>query len=256
MNQQNTKPTLAVALIVKNEEKHLAACLDAVKDWVDEIVILDSGSNDATEEIARQYTNNFFVNNDWPGFGLQRQRAQQYVKSDYILWLDADERVTPALRKSIEIAVHKNSNNIVYNINRLSIFLNKEIRHCGWYPDSVTRLHKRKDSQYNSSLVHEKLETNNLKVENLNGDLIHYPYENIQHYLKKSVYYADSWSNNKYSKGKKASILSAINHALGCFIKMYFIKKGFLDGKQGLILSLLSAVSAFNKYLCLWEKTN
>ncbi|HIF9340943.1 TPA: glycosyltransferase family 2 protein [Photobacterium damselae] len=253
MKPDNTRASLAVALIVKNEEKHLAACLDSVKDWVDEIVILDSGSSDATEEIARQYTNKFYVSEDWPGFGIQRQRAQAFVESDYILWLDADERVTPELMQEIQRILKNKPEDKIYYINRLSVFLDKKIAHSGWYPDFVARLYKTKSAQYDSSLVHEKVFTNELKTEKLHYHLIHYPYNNLQHYLDKSVKYAEYWSNDRYKKGKTSSILSAIIHSLSCFIKMYFIKKGFLDGKQGLILALLSAMSCYNKYLLLWE---
>ena len=93
-------PTISVAMIVKNEAADLAQCLDTVKDWVDEIIVVDSGSTDNTQEIAEQYGAKFYSHSDWPGFGKQRQRAQQYVTSDYVLWLDADERVTPKLRDS------------------------------------------------------------------------------------------------------------------------------------------------------------
>ena len=92
-------PTLSVAMIVKNEEQDLSACLETIKDWVDEIIILDSGSTDNTQQIAEQYGAKFYINTDWQGFGKQRQFAQQYVTSDYVLWLDADERVTPELKK-------------------------------------------------------------------------------------------------------------------------------------------------------------
>ena len=96
-----SKPTIAVALIVKNEAQHLKACLETVHDWVDEIVVLDSGSTDNTEQITRRFTDKFYVNPEWPGFGPQRRLAQSYVESDYVLWLDADERVTPELKQSI-----------------------------------------------------------------------------------------------------------------------------------------------------------
>nr|WP_086937815.1 glycosyltransferase family 2 protein [Thaumasiovibrio occultus] len=250
-----TRATLAVALIVKNEAQHLDACLASVADWVDEIVILDSGSTDATEKIARRYTEKFYVSDDWPGFGLQRQRAQQYVTADYVLWLDADERVTPELRSAIEEAV-LNNNDCIYRTNRLSVFLDKEIRYGGWYPDYVSRLYKTNSTTYNNALVHEKVIEGNLPVEKLTGDLIHYPYQNISHYLNKSNYYAKSWSEDRYAKGKRVSLCSPFSHGLYCFIKMYVLKRGFLAGKQGLILSMLSSFSAFNKYLCLWEKDN
>lgn len=103
-----SKPTIAVALIVKNEAQHLKACLETVHDWVDEIVVLDSRSTDKTEQVARTFTDKFFVNQEWPGFGPQRRIAQSYVESDYILWLDADERVTPELKESILAAVASN----------------------------------------------------------------------------------------------------------------------------------------------------
>lgn len=111
-------PTISVAMIVKNEAADLAQCLDTVKDWVDEIIIVDSGSTDNTQEIAEQYDAKFYSHPDWPGFGKQRQHAQQYVTSDYVLWLDADERVTPKLRESIQQAVQQDAQNTVYDIPR------------------------------------------------------------------------------------------------------------------------------------------
>ena len=113
-------PTISVAMIVKNEAADLAQCLNTVKDWVDEIIIVDSGSTDNTQEIAEQYGAKFYSHPDWPGFGKQRQRAQQYVTSDYVLWLDAGERVTPELRESIQQAVQQGTPNTVYDIPRLS----------------------------------------------------------------------------------------------------------------------------------------
>ncbi|MGF1685270.1 glycosyltransferase family 2 protein [Photobacterium japonica] len=251
----SSKPTLCVALIVKNEQLHLASCLDSVKDWVDEIVILDSGSTDQTEAIARQYTDKFYTTDDWPGFGPQRQRAQAYIHADHVLWLDADEQVTPELRQSIEAVLHTPQNDTIYTVNRLSVFLNTEIRHSGWYPDNVARFYKTQSTTYNDALVHEKVITKNFNIASLDGDLIHYPYDNIAHYLSKSVSYAKSWSEDRFSKGKRANLLAPFTHAISCFIKMYLIKRGFLDGKTGFILAALSSFSAFNKYLCLWEKS-
>lgn len=149
--------TLAVALIVKNEAQNLAACLDSVAGWVDEIVILDSGSTDATEQIARRYTQAFYTSSDWPGFGPQRQRAQTHVTADWILWLDADERVTPELRASIQAVLQNPPDNTIYQVARLSWAFGQFIRHCGWYPGHVERLHPRGLTQYDNALVHESL---------------------------------------------------------------------------------------------------
>ncbi|HHB1586878.1 TPA: glycosyltransferase family 2 protein [Vibrio metschnikovii] len=252
----DSMPTLAVALIVKNEAKHLQACLETVADWVDEIVILDSGSTDDTQQIARRFTDKFFVNRDWQGFGPQRRLAQQYVTADYVLWLDADERITPELKRSIQQAVQANENQTLYSICRLSWVFGRYIRHCGWYPDRVVRLYPTALTHYDDSLVHEKVIIQpGMQVKSLQGDAIHYTYNDIHHYLVKSAGYAKAWAEQREKRGKKSSISQGILHALGCFLKMYVIKAGFLDGKQGFLLSLLSAHSTFVKYADLWVRT-
>ncbi|EJL6263760.1 glycosyltransferase family 2 protein [Vibrio cholerae] len=252
-----SKPTLAVALIVKNEARHLDECLQTVHDWVDEIVVLDSGSHDETEQVARRYTEKFYVNTTWPGFGLQRQLAQSYVQSDYVLWLDADERVTPELKQSILQAVAANKPDTLYQFARLSWVFGRFIRHSGWYPDRVLRLYPTQLTRYNDALVHEKVHVEpSMKVETLAGDAIHYTYNDVHHYLVKSAGYAKAWANQRQAKGKKASLSQGIVHAVGCFLKMYLLKRGFLDGKQGFLIALLSAHSTFVKYADLWARDN
>ncbi|KEY91400.1 alpha-L-glycero-D-manno-heptose beta-1,4-glucosyltransferase [Candidatus Photodesmus blepharus] len=247
------KSTLAAVLIVKNETQHLNACLETIYEWIDELVILDSGSTDNTEEIARKYTDKFFVNRNWSGFGLQRQLAQSYVESDYIFWLDADERVTLDLKESILGAIISDRPNTLYQFSRLSWVFGRYIRHCGWYPDYVLRLYPTHLTQYNNSLVHEKVEvTGDMIVENLSGDIIHYPYNDMNHYLIKSASYAKAWAEQRRKNGEKSSVSKGFFHAIGCFLKMYIIKVGFLDGKHGFVLSLLSAHSTFVKYTTLW----
>ena len=249
-------PTLSVAMIVKNEAHHLAQCLDTVTAWVDEIVILDSGSTDATQQIAEQYGAKFYQNTDWPGFGKQRQLAQQYVTSDYVLWLDADERVTPELRQSIQAAIAQDAPNTAYKIPRLSEIFGHKIRHSGWYPDYVIRLYRKDFARYGDQLVHEKVELPaNANIQKLQGDLLHYTYQNIHHYLVKSAGYAKAWADQREKAGKKATLWQGISHAVGCFVKMYMIRLGFLDGKAGLLLAILSAHSTFVKYADLWVRT-
>ncbi|EGQ7786881.1 glycosyltransferase family 2 protein [Vibrio cholerae] len=252
-----SKPTLAVALIVKNEARHLDECLQTVHDWVDEIVVLDSGSHDETEQVARRYTEKFYVNSKWPGFGPQRQLAQSYVQSDYVLWLDADERVTPELKQSILQAVAANKPDTLYQFARLSWVFGRFIRHSGWYPDRVLRLYPTQLTRYNDALVHEKVHVEpRMKVETLAGDAIHYTYNDVHHYLVKSAGYAKAWADQRQAKGKKASLSQGIVHAVGCFLKMYLLKRGFLDGKQGFLIALLSAHSTFVKYADLWARDN
>ena len=250
------RPTLAAVLIVKNEAENLADCL-ATLDWVDEIVVLDSGSTDDTQEIATRAGARFYINADWPGFGKQRQIAQAHVQSDWVLWVDADERVTPELKASIEKVLAKPTQNVVYSMPRLSWVFGRFIRHCGWYPDRVLRLYPKTLTGYDDALVHEKVQIRKgIKVRKLKGDLLHYTYRNLEHYLVKSAGYAAAWAEQRQQKGKKASLSQGALHAVGCFIKMYILKAGFLDGKQGLLLSQLSAHSTFVKYADLWIKTS
>ena len=247
-----TTPTITVALIVKNEANHLQACLETVQGWVDEIVILDSGSTDSTEAIARQFTDKFFVNPEWPGFGKQRQLAQQYVTSNYVLWLDADERVTPELKKEIQKTVASNKPNTAYKINRLSTAFGKQIKYSGWSPDWVTRLYKTNETQYNDALVHESVVIpKSLSVEALSGRLLHFTYEELHQYTRKTALYMKSWTDQREGK-KKASLGSAILHGFFRFFKMYILKLGFLDGRHGLVLAILSANTTFTRYADLW----
>jgi (heptosyl)LPS beta-1,4-glucosyltransferase len=248
--------TLAVALIVKNEAQNLAACLDSVAGWVDEIVILDSGSTDATEQIARRYTQAFYSSTDWPGFGPQRQRAQTHVTADWILWLDADERVTPELRASIEAVLQNPPDNTIYQVARLSWAFGQFIRHCGWYPGHVERLHPRTLTQYDNALVHESLVLPpGAKLETLQGDLLHYTYATVDEHLRKSAGYAIAWAEQREAAGKKGSLATATLHAVARFFRTYFLRLGILDGRAGFLLSVMAAQSVFNKYACLWSRT-
>ncbi len=250
-------PTLAVALIVKNEAQELPFCLNSVKDWVDEMIVLDSGSTDGTQAIAQSYGAKVYSNTHWPGFGKQRQLAQTYIKSDYVLWLDADERVTPELKAQIQAAVASDESHTLYQINRLSEVFGKKIHHSGWYPDYVTRLYRTKDTQYDDSLVHESVVVPaGFKLKKLDGHLLHYTYKTLHQYLNKSASYAQAWAEQRAAKGKKASLWSACSHALARFFRMYILKRGFMDGKHGFLLAVLSAHSVFVKYAELWIKTS
>lgn len=246
--------SIAAVLIVKNEESNLPACLESLR-WADEIVVLDAGSQDTTPAIARQFTDKVVVNDDWQGFGVQRQRAEALVESDWILMVDADERVTPALRASIQAAVAEGTP-ALYSMARLSWCFGAYIRHAGWYPDRVARLYPRGRAGYNDALVHEKLENpQDLPVRPLQGDLLHFTYRDLRHYLEKSAGYAEAWAVQRAARGQRGSLTSGILHGVGCFLRMYVLKAGFLDGRQGLLLALLSAHSTFAKYADLWLRT-
>jgi len=246
------KASIGVLLIVKNEEKHLKDCLETVHDWVDEIVVVDSGSSDNTIQIAKNYTDKVFIHTDWQGFGNQRITAQSYMDSEWVLPLDADERVSEKLKQSILTALEHNPANTCYTLNRLSYALGKYIRHSGWYPDKIVRLYRREETSYDSALVHESVVVKKgMQVKHLNGDLLHYTFDTLSQYTGKTALYAKSWADQREGK-KKGSLSSAIRHATFRFFKMYFIKRGFLDGRHGLLLAILSANTVFTRYADLW----
>lgn len=251
---QNTH-TLAIALIVKNEAHHLAACLETVQDLADEIVIMDSGSTDETLDIARRFTDKIYVHHDWKGFGHQRRLAQTYVTADYVFWLDADERLTPELADSIRAVLRNPELDTVYAISRLTWFFGRFIRHSGWYPDRVVRLYPTVLTRFNDAVVHEKVALNpSITVRTLNGDALHYTYRDLNHYLTKSARYAKAWADQRERQNRTAGIGQAVFHAAACFVTMYLLKAGFLDGRPGLLLALLSSFSTFIKYADLWTR--
>lgn len=245
---------LSVVLIVKNEANNIDDCLASVA-WADELVVLDSGSSDDTVARARAHGARVEVSADWVGFGIQRQRAQALAGGDWILMLDADERVTPALAEEIRAVLASDDRRLAYALPRLSWCFGRFIRHSGWYPDYVVRLYPRERGRYDSALVHEKVELDpSLQVARLKGDLLHFTYDNLRHYLVKSAHYAEAWAEQRQRRGRRASLGQGVVHALGCFMKMYVLRLGMLDGRQGLLLALLSAHSTFAKYADLWNR--
>jgi len=250
-----TMPSLTVALIVKNEGSNLTACLEACSGLGAELLVIDGGSVDNTVEIAQKLGARVVSHPEWRGFGHQRQIAQEHITTDWVLWLDADERLTPTLKASIREAVDADRGQTVYKISRLSWVFGRFIRHSGWYPDHVVRLYPTGLTRYNDAPVHEHVVVPpNVTVKTLAGDLEHYTYRDLQHYLVKSAHYAHLWAEQRFKLGKRASLSQGVIHAVGCFLKMYVIKAGFLDGRQGFLLALLSAHSTFAKYADLWIK--
>lgn len=246
---------IAAVLIVKNEGENLRGCLESVADWVDEIVILDSGSSDNTAEIAYDFKANYHIEPQWHGFGRQRQLAQQHVTADWCLWLDADERVSPELKEAICAACDEPLGRTVYAMPRRNWVFGRYLRHCGWYPDRVLRLYPANLTRYNDALVHEKVVVDqSMAVKNLQGDLLHTPYRDLEHYLVKSARYAKAWADGKAARGKRATLWQGLLHGVGCFVRMYLLRLGFLDGKAGFLISLLSAHSTFVKYADLWSR--
>lgn len=242
---------LSVVVITRNVADLLPDCLASVS-WADEIVVLDAGSQDNTLEIARAAGAKVMVNSDWQGYGVQRQRAQQLACGDYILMLDADERVTPALAASIRKVLENPQPDCVYSLGRINWFLGRFMRHSGWYPDQVVRLYARGQYQYSHHLVHESLVINQAKVVKLSGDLLHLTCCDLSAFQQKQLTYARAWATQNYHAGRRVSLAGVFVHTLVALMRALIFRVGFLDGAQGWILAMVQGQYTFNKYAMLW----
>ncbi len=239
---------LSVIIITKNEAEHIARCLESVS-WADEIVVLDSGSEDETLSICRQYTNKVYET-DWPGFGIQKQRALDKATGDWVLSIDADEVVTDGLRAEIEQAIQQN-NFQAYEIPRLSTYCGRQMRHSGWWPDYVLRLFVRSSGRFSEAIVHERVLVEG-KIGRLVTPFLHDTAVDLEEILVKVNSYSTLGSKMLYEKGAQSSIIKAVLKGLWTFNRTYWLKAGFLDGAQGLMLAISNAEASYYKYLKLW----
>ncbi|ELY5880069.1 glycosyltransferase family 2 protein [Cronobacter sakazakii] len=242
---------LSVVMIAKNAASLLPDCLASVA-WADEIVVLDSGSSDDTVAVATAAGAKVFIENDWQGYGIQRQRAQQYASGDYILMIDTDERVTPELAQAIRQVLEQPDPQAVYSIARRNLFLGRFMRHSGWYPDRVTRLYARERYRYNDNQVHESLDAPGARVVTLSGDLLHLTCRDFASFQRKQLNYATAWAQERHQQGKKVSVPGIFGRTLAAFCKTLILRAGVLDGRQGWLLAVVNAQYTFNKYTELW----
>lgn len=245
---------LSVVLITKNAGEDFERCLQSLA-FADEIVVLDSGSTDNTLAIAERAGARIFKTQTWPGFGTQRQHAQQYAQGEWVFWVDADEVVSDELALAVQAAIKGAPANTVFEVSRLSWFFGRFIRHSGWYPDRIVRLYRRDEFAYNDALVHEKVRCKGARVKRLSGELLHYTATDFQSYISKSVRYAADWAEERARRGKKASLFDACSHSVAAFLRKYIFQRGFLDGRHGFLLAVFAAHYVFNKYAALWIKT-
>lgn len=243
---------LSVIVITKNEAQHIGRCLQSVA-WADEIIVLDSGSNDATVNICKQFTDNVFVTN-WPGFGPQKQRALDKARCDWVLSLDADEEVSEALKQEIQQAMQLSEIN-GFEIPRLSSYCGKQIKHAGWWPDYVLRLFKREKGHFTDDVVHERILVNG-SVKRLNSPILHEAFVDPAEVLHKINSYSSLGAQKLLTQGQQASIGLAIGKGLWTFIRTYFLKAAILDGAEGLMLAISNAEGSYYKYLKLRHLVN
>ncbi len=240
---------LTVIIITKNEAEHIERCLRSVA-WADEIVVFDSGSVDATVNICKRFTPKVFVT-DWPGFGIQKQRALEQATSDWVLSLDADEEVTPDLRVALEQAMLTDQYN-GFELARLSSYCGRPMLHGGWWPDYVLRLFQRAQGRFTDALVHERIIVDGA-VGRLETPLLHEAFVDLNEVLHKVNSYSSLGAEQLMYKGVRSSLGKAVVRGAWTFFRTYVLKAAFLDGAQGFMLSVSNAEGAYYKYLKLYE---
>ena len=247
---ENMKNTLSVFLITKQEEANLEKCLASIKTIADEIIVVDSGSTDKTLEIAKKYGAKTF-HKDFFSFTEQKNFALSKCSLPWALSLDADEYLTPALAKEIENTLNKETSFDGYFLTRENIFLGRKMKHCGVRKEQILRLVKTKQAKYVGGLVHEKLvvQGNTSVLKNI---FMHNTYTSIEQYFNKFNHYTSLAALTLHQNNKKFYLFSLLREPFE-FIKMYFLKLGFLDGFQGFLFSLFSSWYKVVKYTKLWD---
>lgn len=229
---------ISVIIIVKNEELNIERCLESVK-WADEIIVLDSGSTDQTVKLAQKYTNKIFLT-DWPGYGIQKQRALSYASYDWVLSIDADEVVSAALQQEIIHTVASNEADACQIPNRM-VFYNKILRHSCCSHTKI-RLFKKEGAYFSPDLVHEKvILPKNSRVKQLQAHMLHYSFRDLTHMIYKMNRYASYTAQMRITEKKGMSLTKSFLKAGWMFFRCYIIQLGFMDGKAGVVLATLNA---------------
>ena len=245
---------LSVIVITRNEERNIVECLKNVS-WANDIIIVDSQSTDQTVALAREYARTILVT-EWKGYGAAKNLALEKAINSWVLWLDADERVTDGLAAEIRQIISSETGAVQgYEVGRRAFFLGKWIRHCGWYPGYVVRLFTNKNASFSTASVHEHIEIEGLRGR-LRHDLLHYTDENIFHYFSKFNRYTSLAAEDLFHGGKISRMYDLSVRPAFMFVKMYIFRLGFLDGMHGFILCLLSSAYVFTKYAKLKERSN
>lgn len=242
------KIKISAVIITFNEEKNIERCIQSLVPVADEIIVVDSFSNDRTEEICATFGVRF-IQHKFDGHIEQKNWARLQANFDVVLSLDADEALDETLQNSI-LALKANYQHTAYKMNRLTNYCGKWIRHTGWYPDTKLRLWKNTEGEWTGENPHDefKLFDKTETIGHLKGDLLHYSYHHPQDHDKQIEYFTTIAANAYVKNGKKPFFMQAYLSAFLKFIKCYFIKLGFLDGKEGWIISRKSSYAAYLKY--------
>ncbi|MDX1651237.1 MAG: glycosyltransferase family 2 protein [Brumimicrobium sp.] len=238
---------LTATIITLNEERNIARCIDSLFSVADEIVVLDAFSSDRTPEICKSKGVRF-EQRKWEGYSASKNYLNSLASHEYIFSVDADEAPDTELQEAIRAEKNKGFEG-VYAVNRLTNYCGKWIKHSGWYPDVKVRIFPKSKSTWEGAFVHEELVVkDNPKSKLLSGHLLHYSYYDFKEHRARADKYSALTAQKMHARGKKAGILKPFLSGLGRFVSMYFLKKGFLDGRMGWKIAVISAKSNIFKY--------
>src|ERR1044072_4642528 len=247
---------ISATIITLNEESNIKAACESVA-WADEVVVVDSGSTDATREIA-EANGARVITNAWPGFGAQKQFAVEQAEHEWIFSLDADERVSDELKKSTELLRSKPDSELAdgYQIARRTYYQGRWIRGGGWYPDRQLRLFRKSKGSWKQRHIHESVMMKpDARIEQLSGDLLHYTSQNAAHHHRMiGERYAPLAALQMFEEGRRTSVLGVASAGPAAFIRSLILKGGLRDGFAGFTIASFAAHHAFLKHLMLWEK--
>jgi len=248
----NTQNKISVVIITGNEENNIKDCLKSVQ-WADEIIVVDSESADSTVQIAKEFTDKVIIHK-WEGYAKQKSYAISLAVNEWVLSLDADERVTKELAEEILYYDLFKTNYVAFKIHRENYFIGMKINNCGWGNDYQLRLFRKSKTRLNERLVHEGFIVDG-KVTLLNNSILHYSYNNLKDGFDKINIYSSLEAEEKHSR-KKVSTLSIVLYPILAFLQHYFLRKGIGDGKHGLMISLMHAVTKLQVQMKIWEIKN
>ena len=243
-------PSLSIIILARNEARNIVDCIRSA-GFADEVVVLDSGSTDGTPALAATAGAKVSSTADWPGFGPQKNRALALATGDWVFSLDADERITPELRASIQQAIASPGPHAAFRLDRRSSYCGRVMRHSGWSPDWIVRLFRRDAARFSDDLVHERVLVQG-SIGRLQGDLLHRSFADFESVLDKVNRYSTAGARALADRGKRASPAKAVGHGLWAFLRTYVLQRGFLDGAMGLALAVSNAEGTYYRYLKLW----
>lgn len=247
---------ISAIIIARNEAHRISRCLESL-DWLEEIIVcVDNRTTDATAAVAANFKNVVITQSAWLGFGPTKAAAMDHASKEWIFWIDADEVVTTELRHEIQNAFSaRNIDSLpdAFDLPRLPWFINGWIRHSGWYPGRVVRLFRRNRGSFSDEAVHESVTLlPQARLKHLRADLLHYSYDNPHEFFEKMVRYGPLGAEVALQRGKQCSLSDIVLRPFYTFFRFYVVRRGFLDGVNGFVVSAGSAISTFIRYVHLF----